>query len=70
MSTPVYPPPADPEPLSEHERVLIWREDVLIHAGYPDLEATKIAASDCDLHRAVELLAAGCSIHTALEILT
>lgn len=67
MSTPVYPP--EPEPLTEQERVELWREDVLIRAGYPNLEAAKIAASDADLHRATELLKAGCSIHTALEIL-
>lgn len=66
--TSAYPP--EPEPLTERERVQLWRENVLLHAGYPDVEAAKIAASDADLHRAVELLRAGCSVHTATEILT
>lgn len=66
MST-VYPP--EPEPLTEREKVELWRENVLLRAGYPDVEAAKIAASDADLHAAVQLLKAGCSIHTALEIL-
>jgi hypothetical protein len=40
-----------------------------MEAGYPLPLAEKIAGSDADLHRAVELLAAGCTPETAAEIL-
>lgn len=68
-ATPNYPPVDDPDPMSERERVELWRENELIRAGFPERFARDIARSDADLHRAVELLTAGCSIHTALEIL-
>lgn len=68
-ATPNYPPVEDPEPMSERDKTELWRENVLIRAGYPERDARTVANSDADLHRAVELLAAGCSVLTALEIL-
>ena len=40
-----------------------WRLHVLVEAGYPLTLAEKIAHSEADLHRAVELVLAGCSHH-------
>jgi hypothetical protein len=54
---------------SEREKVEGWRLHVLIEAGYPLPLAEKLAASDADLHRAVELVRLGCSAETATEIL-
>jgi len=49
------------EPLSEIEKVELWRLRVLTDAGYPVAMAELIAQTPhADLHRAVELLAAGC----------
>ena len=42
-------------PLTEREKVESWRLHVLIEAGYPLPLAEKLAHSDADLHRAVEL---------------
>jgi hypothetical protein len=54
---------------SEREKVESWRLHVLIEAGYPLHLAEKIAHSEADLHRAVELVRAGCTFETAAEIL-
>jgi hypothetical protein len=54
---------------SERSKVESWRLHVLIEAGYPLPLAEKIAHSEADLHRAVELLGQGCSHETAAEIL-
>jgi hypothetical protein len=54
---------------TEQEKVESWRLHVLIEAGYPTELAARIAASDADLHRAVELVASGCAHATAAEIL-
>ena len=54
---------------SERAKVEGWRLHVLIEAGYPLPLAERLAASDADLHRAVELVRAGCSPATAAEIL-
>jgi len=54
---------------SEREKVESWRLHVLIEAGYPLHLAEKVAHSEADLHRAVELVLAGCSHETAAEIL-
>jgi hypothetical protein len=40
-----------------------------MEAGYTLSLAERIAATEVDLHRAVELLDAGCSPETAAEIL-
>ena len=53
----------------ERGKVESWRLHVLIEAGYPLALAERLAASDADLHRAVELVASGCSHQTAAEIL-
>ena len=42
---------------------------MLIEAGYPLPLAERLAASEADLHIAVDLVAVGCSPETATEIL-
>ena len=54
---------------TEREKVESWRLHVLVEAGYPLPLAEKLAHSDADLHRAVELVLAGCTHQTAAEIL-
>jgi hypothetical protein len=54
---------------TEKSKVEGWRLHVLMEAGYPLPLAEKIAGSEADLHRAVELLTAGCTPETAAEIL-
>jgi hypothetical protein len=54
---------------TEREKVTSWRLHVLIEAQYPLPLAERIAQSEADLHRAVELVAQGCSHKTAAEIL-
>jgi hypothetical protein len=61
--------PTAETPQTEREKVESWRLHVLVEAGYPMHLAEKIAHSDADLHRAVELVLAGCSYETAAEIL-
>ena len=57
------------EEVSERSKVESWRLHVLIEAGYPLPLAERLAASEADLHRAVELVAQGCAHRTAAEIL-
>ena len=57
------------ETQSERAKVESWRLHVLIEAGYPLPLAERVAASEADLHVAVELVASGCSPETATEIL-
>jgi hypothetical protein len=54
---------------NEKSKVEGWRLHVLMEAGYPLPLAERLAASEADLHRAVELLGAGCTPETAAEIL-
>ena len=54
---------------SERAKVESWRLHILMEAGYPLPLAEKIAHSEADLHRAVELVASGCGHETAAEIL-
>ena len=54
---------------SERAKVESWRLHVLIEAGYPLPLAERIAATEVDLHRAVELVTQGCAPETAAEIL-
>jgi hypothetical protein len=57
-------------PRREERRVLGWRYEVLVRAGYPEREAIVLAdRADVDLHLAVELVQAGCAPATALRIL-
>jgi hypothetical protein len=57
--------------LSENEprKVESWRLHILLEAGYPVHLAERLAASEVDLHNAVELLKRGCDPTTAAEIL-
>jgi hypothetical protein len=60
----------EPEVISEHSKVESWRLHVLIEASYPLYLAERLAAaSDVDLHCAVELVSQGCKHATAAEIL-
>lgn len=59
---------AEPD-TSERSKVESWRLHVLIEAGYPLSLAERLAASEADLHRAVELVSNGCAHTTAAEIL-
>jgi hypothetical protein len=54
---------------TERERVAGWRLHVLIEAGYPVHLAERLAHSEVDLHRAVELVEQGCNATVAAEIL-
>jgi hypothetical protein len=54
---------------NETDKVENWRLHVLMEAGYTLAVAEPLAASEVDLHRAVELLEAGCTPETAAEIL-
>jgi hypothetical protein len=57
------------EPQSEKAKVESWRLHVLIQADYPLRLAERLAASEADLHRAVELVKRGCAPEMATEIL-
>jgi hypothetical protein len=54
---------------SERSKVESWRLHVLMEAGYPLHVAERLAASEADLHQAVELVHSGCAHATAAEIL-
>ena len=54
---------------NEKAKVQSWRLHVLIEAGYPLPLAEKIADSEVDLHRAVEIVTSGCGHETAARIL-
>jgi hypothetical protein len=54
---------------SERSKVESWRLHVLMEAGYPLHIAERLAASEADLHLAVELVHSGCTHATAAEIL-
>jgi len=54
---------------TERGKVESWRLHVLIEAGYPLNLAERLAASEADLHLAVELVGSGCGHETAAEIL-
>ena len=55
---------------TEHERVARWRAEELERAGYEvSAVAVLAAASDVDLHLAIDLLRRGCSEDLALQIL-
>lgn len=54
----------------EGRRVLGWRYEELVRAGYREREAMVLAdRADVDLHRAVRLVERGCPPKTALRIL-
>ncbi len=57
------------ETVNERAKVESWRLHVLIEAGYPLPLAERLAASEADLHEAVELVGRGCAPRLAAEIL-
>jgi hypothetical protein len=54
---------------TERAKVESWRLHILVEAGYPLTLAERIASSEADLHRAVDLVRRGCRPETAAEIL-
>jgi hypothetical protein len=56
-------------PQDERTKVESWRLHVLMEAGFPLPLAEKLAGSEADLHRAVELVRGGCDHETAAKIL-
>jgi hypothetical protein len=54
---------------TERSRVESWRLHVLMEAGYPLSLAERLAGSEADLHRAVELVESGCAHEIAAQIL-
>ena len=54
---------------NERAKVQSWRLHVLIEAGYPLPLAERLAASEADLHIAVDLVSSGCAADVAAEIL-
>lgn len=54
---------------TERSKVESWRLHVLIQAGYPLPLAEKLAGSEADLHRAVDLVTRGCEHAIAASIL-
>ena len=55
---------------TEEERVLAWRQESLLAAGYELRHAFKLALRpEVDLHLAIRLGRAGCPPDTALRIL-
>jgi hypothetical protein len=69
MFTPMAETKQTPVSDGEISKVTGWRLHVLIEAGYPFETAERIAESDVDLHRAVELVTQGCSPDVAEKIL-
>ena len=54
----------------EEDRVLHWRVEELLRAGYDGYDAIELALTpEVDLHRAVRLLRHGCPASTAVRIL-
>lgn len=71
ISLPKVPEPVDP-PVDDREyrKILNWRIDYLMRAGYDAEEAVLIAKDfKVDLHVAGDLLESGCDPTTALLIL-
>ena len=55
---------------SDEERVIGWREQELLRAGYEGSTALELALrSDVDLHLAIDLVRGGCPPATAARIL-
>ena len=69
MTTSLEPSWSD-ETVRELGRILHWRREQLLEAGYAADEAERLACEpEVDLHLAVELLHRGCPRDLALEIL-
>jgi len=54
---------------TERSKVESWRLHVLMEAGFSLPLAEKLAHSEADLHRAVEMVRSGCDHETAARIL-
>jgi hypothetical protein len=55
---------------AEDERVVNWRIEELLRAGYEEFDALDLALDrNVDLHRAVALLRSGCPSKLAVQIL-
>jgi hypothetical protein len=55
---------------SEEERVISWRAEELMRAGFDGCTALELAlVPHVDLHKAVSLLRCGCPLETAVRIL-
>ena len=55
---------------TELGRIEQWRAEELERAGFPPLDAARIAQRhDVDLHQAIDLVSQGCPIPVAVEIL-
>ena len=55
---------------SEEARVMEWREQELLRAGFQPTAASALARRpDVDLHRAVDLVRSGCDPELAARIL-
>ena len=57
------------ETYDERVKVESWRLHVLMEAGFSLPLAEKLAHSEADLHRAVEMVRSGCDHETAARIL-
>ena len=58
------------ETRSLESAVEAWRLHVLLQAGYPLKVAERLARSEADLHRAVDMHCQGCEAHMVERILT
>jgi hypothetical protein len=55
---------------AEDERVVNWRIEELLRAGYEEFDALDLALDrHVDLHRAVDLVRSGCPPKLAVQIL-
>ncbi|MFN8186951.1 MAG: hypothetical protein U0R69_07725 [Gaiellales bacterium] len=55
---------------TEEDRVINWRVEELLRAGYDEVAALELALTpEVDLHRAVDLVRCGCPRDTAVRIL-
>jgi hypothetical protein len=55
---------------TEEQRVIGWRAEELLRAGYQNGTALELALRpDVDLHLAIKLVRSGCPVPTALRIL-
>ena len=55
---------------AEDERVVNWRIEELLRAGYDEFDALDLALDrNVDLHRAVGLVRGGCPFKLAVQIL-
>ena len=70
--TPSYPAwrEIDDQPLTEADRVHLWREQQFRRMGYTDNQAFFLAGSAADLRFVARLLASGCSLELAFQIAT